>query len=78
MYVIKDRCSVTSENFFKKLDKEKPSSHRDQSLYATNFTKDAHSKLNITNSQLSILKNQSPKLAAGIMRHKSKINFFCI
>ena len=75
MYEIKNRCLVTSNDFYKKINHDNFISHRKQNSSYLIPIKDSFAKLPITNSQINLLKNQSPKLSVGVLRNKGKLSF---
>ncbi len=75
MYSIKDKSAVTSFDFFKKKNLENPGYNRKESSKDKKSIKDDFTKLNRTSPNINLLKNQSPKLSVGILRHKGQFLF---
>lgn len=73
MYAIKERCAVTSNDFFTKINPQEFLSHRRQASNIDIPVKTSFIKLNNSNSKKNLLKNQSPKLSVGVFRNKGKI-----
>lgn len=70
MYEIKNKCSVTLNEFFVRKDPGSFKSYTIDSIYSDNPKIASLSKFNKTNDEINLIKYQSPKLSVGVLRHR--------